>query len=121
MATEAQQAVAKKFPNGWFIEKTVTRKGKTYKQWFRTKDPNAVTAKVAKTKKAPTSGLVAPPPSAPAGASGGSSAQKLMSAKRAIAQEGPKSHAEKLMLHKSGSQLGSNEGGTYVGADGKSR
>jgi hypothetical protein len=122
MATEAQQAVAKKFPNGWFIEKTVTRKGKTYKQWFRTKDPNAVTAKVAKAKNAPTSGLSAAPPSstAPAGPAQ-SSAQKLMGAKRAIVAASPQTHAEKLMLHKSGSQLGSNEGGTYVGADGKSR
>jgi hypothetical protein len=32
---------AKKFDNGWFIEREVTRGGRTYRQWFRTRDPNA--------------------------------------------------------------------------------
>lgn len=32
---------AKKFPNGWFIEREITRNGRVHRQWFRTRDPNA--------------------------------------------------------------------------------
>lgn len=39
--------VVQKFDNGWFIEKEVTRKGKTYRQWFRVKDEGIVEAVLA--------------------------------------------------------------------------
>lgn len=32
---------AKKFPNGWFIEREITRNGRVHRQWFRARDPNA--------------------------------------------------------------------------------
>lgn len=34
----------KKFDNGWFIEREVTRRGKTYKQWFKIKDEGIIAA-----------------------------------------------------------------------------
>lgn len=39
--------VVQQFENGWFIQREVTRKGKTYNQWFRIKDDGIVQAAVA--------------------------------------------------------------------------
>lgn len=36
--------VVKQFENGWFIEREVTRRGKTHRQWFRLKDEGIIQA-----------------------------------------------------------------------------
>jgi hypothetical protein len=39
--------VVQRFDNGWFIEKEVVRRGKTYRQWFRIKDEGIIQAALA--------------------------------------------------------------------------
>lgn len=36
--------VVKQFDNGWFVEKEVTRRGVTYKQWFKITNPEIIAA-----------------------------------------------------------------------------
>lgn len=42
----------KQFENGWFIEREVVRRGKTYKQWFRIKDEGIIQAALEAERRA---------------------------------------------------------------------
>jgi hypothetical protein len=109
-------------PGYTYIEKTVTRKGKTYKQWFKVKVKGALAA--APPKKA--SEVVAQHVKANGGAGVGEpqakgAAAALEGAKRKLAEAKAATAADRLMTTQVGGQKGSNEGGTYIGADGKQR
>jgi hypothetical protein len=103
-------------PKYTYVEKTVTRKGKTYKQWFKVKVGAAPAAKKAAAALMANAESVTPV-AKPAGP-----AQRLVAAKKALEKEPPvETAADRLMAKKVGGQLGSNEGGMYVGKDGVQR
>ena len=99
-------------PKYTYIEKTVTRKGKTYKQWFKVKVGASPAAKKAVQTMMQHAAEVAPVAKPPAA--------RLVTAEKALAKMAP-TRADDLMKTKVGGQLGSNEGGTYKGADGVER
>lgn len=96
-------------PKYTYVEKTVTRKGKTFKQWYRVRAKDAPTANKLAIKAAKTEPVRV-----------GSVAARLVGAKKKLKKAEPDT-AERLMAKKIGGQLGSNEGGTYEGKDGLKR
>lgn len=96
-------------PKYTYVEKTVTRKGKTFKQWYR-----------MRVKEAPAANKLAIKAAKTEPAAGGSVAERLVGAKKKLKKAEP-DVAERLMAKKIGGQLGSNEGGTYEGKDGLKR
>lgn len=97
-----------------YIEKTVTRKGKTYKQWFKVKVGQAPAAKKAAAALVANAEKVTPVAKPPG------PAQRLMAAKKGLTKE-PLHPSDVIMGKKIGEQAGSNPGGMYVGSDGVKR
>lgn len=64
-AGDRHSSGAMKFPNGWFIERTITRGGRQYRQWFRTRDPNATPAPRARRARAAAPAPAAATPTTP--------------------------------------------------------
>lgn len=109
-------------PKYTYIEKTVTRKGKTYKQWFKVKVGQAPAAKKAAAVLMSHAESVKPVAGPPKSGGSGGPAERLVKAEKAIAKAGVEpTRGDVIMKTKVGGQLGSNEGGMYVGSDGVKR